>query len=161
MELRLKTWNSLNINDGTTFQAWISSGQLVNLSADGITVPRALDYPFVSTSVLPAHVLVIEVSIAPGQTINVKRELLKSYFNVMDTTKHNLVAEDIADSNRQWYVTGIPVRVVEIDTNAFAIQIQLEAPIWKLVTTGSDTWNITASAQTKAITNIGNINVKP
>ncbi|MCI0551270.1 MAG: hypothetical protein L0287_09965 [Anaerolineae bacterium] len=161
MQLNLKTWNDININDGTVFQSWFPIGQLVNLSAAGITVPLASDFPFLSTSVLQDHNITLQVKIQPNQSIPTYREILKGIFNVTDRNRHNLVAEDVLDANRQWYLTGFPTRVVENKPGLYAVTIQLEMPVWRVVTALSDVWSITASGQTRSITNIGNVNVRP
>jgi tail protein len=160
MRLQLETWNSIDINN-SNIQAIIPPGQLANLTANGVTIPRAALFPYLSTSNLPAHSIQIHVIIQPGADLNVYRELIKSYFNITDTTRHDLVAFDLADSNRPWFVRGIPTRVVEGNVTTFVITILLEMPVWRLVTTGTDTWNITATGQTDDTTTIGNLNVPP
>lgn len=161
MKLSLYTWNSQAINDGTYLKAWIPPGQLMNLTANGITVPRAYDFPALSGTVLTAHAFVINLTIVPGNAINTYRETIKTYFDITDQQRHNLIAKDTNDSDRQWYLTGFPVRVVEIEPNSFAITFQTEMPVWRLVTAVTDSWAITATGQTKAVTNIGNMKSKP
>jgi hypothetical protein len=164
MELSLYTWNSQAINDGTVFRARILPGQMTNLTANPVSVPRSADFPFLSTTTLVPHTFVIGVSILPGQVIATKRELLKQYFNTTDKQRHNLIAKDTLDSNREWYLTGYPVRIApdpDSPKNSFVISFAVETPAWRLVTAGSSTWNITASGQTASVTNAGNINVPP
>lgn len=163
MKLNLKTWNALNINDGTNFTAVIPSGGLTQLSASAVTVNRADEYPFLSGRVLPAHTFAIEVYIPAGATINTNRELLKQYFNPLDSQRHNLIAEDTNDSNKQWYLTGYPISIRPNGDrlNGFIIVLAIEVPYWRLVTALTDSWSITASGQTHAVTNSGNIKSKP
>ena len=111
MDLRLYTWNGIEINNGTTYNGSFPPGQKFNLSANAVTVPRAGEVPYLSTVVQTPSVLVIEIYLTGGANINTNRELLKKYFNPLDTTRRNLVARDAADSNRQWYVTGFPIRL--------------------------------------------------
>lgn len=163
MNLTLFTWNSLNINNATPFTSYFPKGQKANLSANPVTVNRAGDFPFLSDSVLTAPQLQIGVIIAPGQNINTNRELLKKYFNVTDRTRHNLIAKDSDDSDKQYYVTGFPVRINNLgnNENQFTVTLALEYPYWQLVTATTDNWSITASGDTKAVTNAGNIKVPP
>jgi hypothetical protein len=162
MDLRLYTWNGIAINDGTVLRSSFAPGQKANLRANPITVNRAGEFPALSDVQLPAHVLVIDVDIAAGQNLNAKRELIKQYFNITDRQRHNLIARDAADSNREWYVTGFPIAIVPRDEPVvFSITFAIEYPYWKLVTAASSSWPITASAQTAAVTNIGNIPVPP
>lgn len=162
MDLRLKTWNSLNINNGSPFDAWFPMGSKVNLSANAVTVNRVGDFPYLSTTVLTPGTLTIGVKIAAGQNINTNREVLKKYFDITDAQRHNLIAED-GSGGTQWYVTGFPIRVVPADNDeiAYIITFAIEYPYWRLVTAASDTWLITASAQTHAVTNSGNKKVPP
>jgi hypothetical protein len=113
MNLNLYTWNNTAINDGTVLRSSFPRGTKTNLTANPVTVNRAGDFPFLSGTVLAPHTLVIDVDILPGQDLNAKRELIKQYFDITDQTRHNLVARDAADSNREWYVTGYPVRITE------------------------------------------------
>src|SRR3990172_3805296 len=163
MKLSLLTWNSININSAT-IKSTIPVGQLANLSANAITVNRAGDFPFLSDTQLPAHIFVIEVYIVGGGNIKKNRETIKGYFNVMDKTRHNLVVQDENDSNRQYYLTGFPIGFSsqgENKPNAFNVRFAIEYPYWRLVTATADSWDITATGDSDAITNIGNINVQP
>ena len=154
MQLSLYQWNGHSINDGTTFKAWIPPGQLMNLTSNSITVPRALEFPYLSTTLLQSHTFIINVSVAGGQTIHTNREVLKGWFNIADPQRHNLIAKDTADSERQWYLTGFPIRVIETDPNNFSITFQVEMPIWRVVTPLTFSWDITATGQSASISNI-------
>jgi hypothetical protein len=162
MKLSLTTWNGQNINNGSPFYAAIQPGQLGNIAVNPVIVNRANDYPAISSTVKQPSVLVINVWIAAGQDINAKRELLKQYF-FGDEQRHNIVANDTADSNKPYYRTGFPVRLVE-ENNApgsFFITIQTEYPYWQLVTAATANWSITGTAQTAAVTNGGNLPIAP
>ena len=163
MKLSLLTWNSQNIASSTLYSV-IPPGQLANLSATVVTVPRAGDFPFLSTTNPNAHVFVLNVYVAKNQNINTARELVKQYFNITDQTRHNLVAQDEADSNRQYYLTGFPIGISPLggnEINAFSVRLQVEYPYWQLVTASVDSWDITASGDSDPVTNAGNINVPP
>src|SRR6185295_7958736 len=108
MKLKLLTWNSININDGTSYNAYIPPPQMANQSNNPVLVNRANDYPFLSVAQRNSSFITINVVIAPNANINTYRELLKQYF-FSDLNRHNLVAQDGNDSNRQWYRTGIPI----------------------------------------------------
>lgn len=76
------------------------------------------------------------------------------WFNTLDTTLYKLLAQDTADSNRQWYVMASAVSVVQENDSA-VIVLALEKPYWSVQTAATDSWNITASGQTKNMTSIG------
>lgn len=161
MELVIVSWNSLAINDSNPYQSTFPPGQRVNLTAQGVTVPRANLFPYLSTRVLKDQFVQIRVAIAPTKSIPTYRELLKSYFDVTDNSPHNLIVKDIADSDRQWYLRGYPVEVKEQQAGLYFVRFQLETPIWQLVTAGTTTWSITASGQTQVVTALGNVPVPP
>ena len=132
MNPTIVSWNGLSINNGTPFTSVFPPGQRVNISANPITVNRAGNYPFVAGVVPNPQVVVINVIIAAGQNIDTNRELLKQYFNFEDQTRHNLIVADLADSSRQWYLTGFVIRVQPNgeDKNSFLVLIQVEYPYW-------------------------------
>lgn len=163
MKLHLLTWNSQNINDGTIFKSYIPPGQRANLSANAVTVNRAADFPFLSTTVLNPNVFIVGVQVAAGYNINTARELMKQYFDITDRQRHTLVAEDQNDSNKQYYLTGLVQRIAQEgnNVNSFFVTLQVEYPYWQLVTASVDSWDITASGDSDTITNAGNIDVPP
>lgn len=162
MKLSLLTWNSVNINNGSPYSASIVSGQLGSISRNPVLVNRAGDYPALTAVVKNPSVLVINVIVSAGQNINTYREALKAHF-FGDDLRHDIIAKDTNDSDRQYYRTGIPVTMVEENgaPNSFFITIQTEYPYWQLVTAATATWNITGSAQTNAVTNAGNLPIAP
>ena len=164
MNLNLFTWNGTSINNGSPFYADFPPGTKVNIHGSVVTAPRSNNYPFLSNIVADAQSLQIRVRIAPGQNLDTNREALKQYFNYEDRRKHTLVAKDAADSDRQWYVTGF-VRDVRnespTDRTSFLVLFALDYPYWQLVTATDDTWVISGTGDTQAVTNAGNINAKP
>src|SRR5574339_891626 len=160
----LKTWNSLNINDGTYLSAYFPPGQRMNLSANPIYVERASDFPKLTGRVLGAARLTIGIQILPNAAINTYRETIKQYFNVTDSNRHNLVVVDADDSDStEYYVTGFPTQMNHHgnEQNIFDISLSLEYPYWQSVSSVSDSWDITASGDSDPIVNTGNINVPP
>lgn len=164
MDLNLYSWNALTINDSSPFISIFPPGQKANLAANAVSVPRADDDPFLSDTQLGGHVLVIEVYIAAGQNINTNREVVKKYFNVREKTRHNLIAKDAADSDRQYYMTGFVVGISPLGAapkNGFAVRFAVEHQYWQLVTATADNWVISGTGDTQAITNAGTLKVPP
>lgn len=162
MKLSVSTWNGTNINNGSPFSAYLLPGQMANLSQNPVIVNRAGDYPALSSIVKVSSVLIIGVQIAAGQNINTQREALKGYF-FGDDQRHDLVAVDEADSSRQYYRRGFPVRLVEENgaPNSFYITIQTEYPYWTQVTPTADSWDVTGTSDSFELTNAGNLPARP
>lgn len=161
MRLELVSWNFIDFNDGNPFRAWIPPGQLTNLSANGVSVPRSDDFPFLSTAVLSDHVFTFHVQVDEGESINASRELLKQIFNITDKGRHELIAKDLDDSNRWYQLVGLPIRITEQSPGAFTIQLHVETPIWEAVNLESTPWSVTFNGDTQVIDNISNVNVAP
>lgn len=162
MKLKLLTWNSYNLNSGA-FSSYIQAGQLANHSVSVLLVNRANDYPAVTTSIKNSSTITIGVVINSGYDINTYREVLKGVFFASEE-KHNLVVEDQNDSNKQYYRSGYPIRLVQEDVkkpNSFYVTIQTEYPYWQLVSPTSDSWDITASGDSDVIANAGNLPIAP
>lgn len=164
MKLNLLTWNSISIQS-SSIKSYIPPGQMTNLSANAVTVNRADNFPSLSARVLNAHVFVIGVYIPTSQNINTNRELIKQYFNITDNQRHNLIATDENNSNKQYYLTGFPVRIVSAGDNKpneFFVTLQVEYPYWQESGDATnDQWSVTADSDTQVITNAGNISVPP
>ncbi len=75
------------------------------------------------------------------------------WFSTLDLATHELLAQDTADSNRQWYVNATAVSVVQENDSALIV-LALEKPYWSVKVASSDTWTITATGQTKNVTNL-------
>lgn len=164
MQLILQTWNDNNIQS-TPYDSWIPVGQLVNLRARGVSVPRAGNFPKLSGTVLPDHFFTIGIKIletvVQANQIPVYREQLKQWFDVTDQTRHKLVAKDILDGDRLWYLQGFPVALIENSAGIYSVTLQIERPIWQTVSGGGDLWHITASEQTHNFIGIGNYATPP
>lgn len=165
MQLVLYSWNGNLINDWVfpttgNFSSFIPVGQRSNLNGQPVYVQRANAFPYLSGSILQPHTFTFKVICR--KTIHLQREQLKGWFNIADFTPRRLVAQDIADGNRQWYLTGIVQKIVEESIGIMTVTLSLQEPIWKPVNLSTDTWGITASGQTHVVpTVMGDIPAKP
>jgi len=93
-----------------------------------------------------------------------QRDTMAQVFNAADYTGElkTLIAQDADNSNKQWTLSCIVIDFEWMDNSKQAkITLAAPDPVWKAVTQTTDTWNITASAQTNAITPGGNMEVEP
>lgn len=161
MQLRILTWNGHNIQD-TTYKTSVPPGQLSNLQKNGVSVPRTFDWPALATSIIDnEQTFTFNIQVISGE-FSEMREQLKGWFSIVDYNRHYLVAEDTYDSNRQWYLVGIPIQFVELKVGWYAVTLQVEMKAWRMVEAIEETpISLTASGQYFELTNLGNVPCKP
>ncbi|MDD2921797.1 MAG: hypothetical protein PHQ36_05870, partial [Anaerolineales bacterium] len=86
--------------------------------------------------------------------VHLREDEIKRWFNTKDETPYKLLAQDIADDNRQWYTMATPIAIQQ-DNNSAIIVMALEDPYWRVETVSSSTWSVTDSIDTHNITCIG------
>lgn len=172
MDLRTYSWNGYAINDwywnGTNVGEWSSDipvGQRFNLQSSPIFSPIAYSFPKLSTVQVDGHTITVTFlpkSIVAGHTLSYMREQLKQYFAIgVDFVPHQLIAKDIEDSNRQWYLTGIPIGDVQETNGIFQVTLALADPIWRVVTDATTgDLAINSSPNTQNISVRGNVPAK-
>lgn len=89
------------------------------------------------------------------------RDALLQAFSPESETPQQLIISDTDDSDPR-YVLAVPEIVTPVSagktasTDAFAVQLRVHGDVrWRSTAQSTDTWNITASGQTRAITNSG------
>ncbi len=165
MNLTLFSYNGIAINDGTTYTSLFLPGSRFDLHAQAVFSDRSENYPYLSGAVLPPHTLTINIINPSNTNISTTREAIKGIFNPTNFTPYQLIAKDSADSDRQWYVVGYPVSLVndpKVTTDtSFLVTLALADPIWRTVNLNSTNWTITATGQTQAVTPRGNVIALP
>lgn len=167
MNLVPYSWNGNLINDwkwnGTNIGEWSSEfpvGERANLAATGVFSPVAYAFPHLSTTQVDGHY--ISITFHPKSkitTVAAQREQLKQWFAIgRDFTPHQLIAQDTEDVNRQWYLTGIPVAVQQVNIGEYVVTLALTDPVWRIVTQ-STTGNlvVNASPRTDVLRLKGNV----
>lgn len=162
MNLTILTWNGHNINDGTNYNTAVIPGQRIHFRSQAVYSDRAENFPYLSGMVLPPHSFQFRIIKPSGSalTIAAARDQLAGWFSILDFTPHALIAQDTEDSNKQYQLIGFPAALdidpsVTVDT-AFVITIAVAEPVWQAVNATTNTWNITATGQTKTINTPGN-----
>jgi hypothetical protein len=128
-----------------------------------VFVEVAYAFPKLSTTQIGGHYITMEfrVKAAPPVTISTERAELEQWFNILDSQPHQLVAYDTEDTNRPWYLVGIPVKITETGAGIYQVTIALNDPIWRLETpsTTGDV-SVTTNPQAFALTVMGNVPAK-
>ena len=173
MNLIPYTWNGYAINDwywnGTNVGEWSAGfpvGQRANLHSSPIYSEIAYAFPKLSTTQIAGHSITLQItpkSKVAAHTLSYMREQLKGWAAIKDFQSHQIIAKDAEDSNRQWYLTGIPTDIVQDPSIAtFYVTFALDDPIWRVVTS-STTGNVVvvASPNSQTLTVLGNTPAAP
>ena len=160
MKLNIVSWNgTTDINNDTTFDAWFESKQQFVPTRSGIYNERPEKWPKLSGAATDEHSFVFKVRCLG--TIHSQRETVKGWFSIEDFTPRSLVFEDTADSNRQWYLEGIPTKIFEETPGVLAITLATDEPFLKTVLDSTGSLSITATGDSTSVTVLGNMNARP
>lgn len=161
MLLEIVSYNGHVLNDAS-FSAWFPAGQPSMPGATPNYAARARTWQKLSSKEIQPATLSFHIE-CKG-TIHSQWETLKAWFPVNDFTFRSLIVQDLADSNRQWYVEGYaiqPIAPAAEGAGEYVVTLAIDEPLWRTVTVASDAWAITASAQTKVLTVLGNHAARP
>ncbi len=153
------TYNGLAINDGTNFQAGFENdnGKSVFNAPDKVitTVERAHRAPQLATVQLQEKVFLLNVE-CKGADFPGQWDTLKIAFFDGDDEKP-LVCLD--KNGNPWTLMCVATGQPQLITSGMQIALTAADPMFTFGKT--DTWTVTASGQTKAITPIGNASTRP
>lgn len=160
MQLSLVSWNgSTDINNGVDFSAFFEGGQDI-ASRDARYIQRVNKWKRLAGADYRDPVFVLKI-LCLG-TIHSQRETIKKYFTLEDENVYGtLIAKDTADSDRLWYVTGLPLRVVEESVGLMSITLALDEPHWRTVAESANTLSVTESPSSTDLEVIGNLDAQP
>jgi hypothetical protein len=162
MKLNIVSWNSTtDINNGSTYSAWYELKQQFIPTRSGVYSERPGKWQKLSGASMDTHNFVFKVRCL--STIHSQRETVKGWFSSEDYTAHKMVFEDTADSNRQWYLEGIPTKVTEESPGVLAITLATDEPYLRSVLSSTATISITTDGQksTTDIYVVGNTHARP
>lgn len=161
MRLKITTWDSHNINDQTNYDAVIQPGNAMpSAVAEFVSVGQA--NPVLANKVIDGGYFTFNIILRGN--IETQRDELNKWFMVDDFSYRTLIAQDLDDSNKEWYLEGYPVTPPLLNDGSvgkYSITLALKQPYWRDVISGSSTWSITASGQTKVLTVDGNKAAQP
>lgn len=152
------------VNDGVNYSARIKAAN-TDITAEGVPVwtPRS-DGQEDTLAGVKIKGRVLEISLTIQGTLGVGLTYLGGMFDPHDTSTKTIIFQDVADSNRLWYLTGRNGKLGQHTGggNVIARFICKSSILLTSLTRTETTWPITASAQTQAFTNdLGNIDAFP
>jgi len=164
----VKTFDGHNINDGTNYRAYVTvmSGayglpalepRLSRVGSDG----RG---PLVGGSTRPGHQIALHIDILDYDNWETLYNQLMGWLDV--TTPVQLVVTDSDGSSNQRYIECLPKRVApwpDLGSElSYLISLQISGDLkWRSSSLSSDSWSITATGQTKVVTNDGTADAYP
>jgi hypothetical protein len=155
--MKVISFGGHDINDGENFSSSLTAGGQTPAEMEPQIVGRTGGPPTIGGVVTPARFLVLETTLRVQESAYSKRELQQLWYAwfVTDVTQSLIIADD--DGGNQRYVEAMPFSVIHSeDGDGFEILTTLAVDgdvLWRSVALTSESWNVTASGATVAITN--------
>lgn len=151
--MNLVSWNGLNINDTTNYRALIPEDAPLMAQSKEVAYKREDAWPVFAGKELDGIRLPIVISIRGGSL-----DALQAAFNTEQQDLHQLIA---SDGSENYYLEATPTLVIAESPVTVRVILYVPDPVWRSSTEYSETWTITASGQTKAISNSSRIDIFP
>lgn len=157
--MKIKTWNGNAINDGTNYEA-IEGESFYGIQGIGVkSVPRPGKWPLVGGITRGERMLYFDVYIRAMASRTTLQSQLAEWFDPDDETPKKLIVTDADGTTNQRYVYAICKELREVQFSAglqYVVGLQIHGdPLWRENTATTSTWSITATGQTKLLTNNG------
>jgi hypothetical protein len=162
MRITVESYDGHDLND-SSYRAYIpldeSAGMLNLADASEVAIARAGNFPSFAGKNLAGKSFVLSVYMLG--TYSTQIDTLKQWFDTRSTTLKKLVISDPLNSDKQWYVMCACVKQPVIDGPTTEFVLYAPDPTLLSNTASTDSWSVTASGQTKALTVPGNVSAKP
>lgn len=165
MQLSILSWSSTDlaettdINNGTDFKAWYDANQVLVPERSGIYQARSNRNPKLAG--VTTNDVDFTFKIQCKGTFHTQRETIKKYFSPESYAIGTLKFADTANTNKEWYIKGMPTRVNEETPGVMAVTLGLDEPYLRSVLDSTSSWAVTATGQTTDVTVTGNMNSHP
>ena len=155
--MKLISWDAHNINDGTNYEAILEAGSYGLPIIDLKLGLRQGSWPLITGFERPGKIIHFDIYIRNTPLATYQKQLAQ-WFDPDDETPKKLIGEDAGGANDR-YIWGICLELAEVPFSAglhFVVSVQVHGDImWRETTPSNDSWNITASGQTKVVANNG------
>jgi hypothetical protein len=160
----LVSWDGNNINDGSNYESILDAGVYGLPGVEARLGLRQGSWPLISSIKRPGKQIFFDIYIR-GASLATLQKQLSQWFDPDDETPKQLIGEDSGGGGDR-YVMGICTGLVEIPFSAgrrFVVSIQLDGDVfWRETSpTTPSNWNITATGQTRGLTNNGEMDARP
>lgn len=162
MIYQIESYDGHDLQDAT-FQAYFPYGMPIMPDVDVQWASRARQFAKLAGKEISGATL--EFNVICTGNIHQNLETLCQWFPVDDFTLRELIISEITGSTtpgKQWSVMAFPagpVTPAEDGPSEYVIKLAVDEPFWK--SDNTDTWNVTASGQTRNVTVLGNRYARP
>lgn len=154
--MKLVSFGGQAINDEENYRSWLTAAGQTPAESLPQPVGRTGAAPLLGGLVLPERYLQIRTVLQEGSSLS-KRELQTQWYSwfLRDVARSLIIADD--DGGNQRYVEAMPFSVLhdpEADGWELITSLIVDGDdLWRAATATTDSWHITVSGATKAITN--------
>lgn len=161
MAISVSTWDGNNINDTTNYTTKIISGLFDLPPVNLPSIPRSGRAPLLGPTEQQGRVILLRTFVVGGTAA--RRKQLRQWFDATDNTVKRLVI--VGDEGETQYIEGkCESHVPEGMPGKFfltAIRVHDDVAFRKTTATTPSNWSITATGQTNAYTNAGEMDAYP
>ena len=155
----VQTYDDHDINDGANYEAYVDANLLSAPDGEPIVAEVDFDWPYFVGSTKTPRTFRLRIFILDETNVEERQEELKGWFNTQRGDEQYLIATfKTAPADRR-----MACRPIRVDFQGMQCIVVLDAmmPLWEANTLETETWTITASSDTQAVTNQGNENCNP
>ena len=159
----LVSWDGNNINDGTNYLA-IPNADFYGLPDINANLGRRLGaWPLVGSVERLGHEIHFDIYIRNTPTATYQKQLMQ-WFDPEDESPKQLIGSDSGGGNNR-YIEAICTALDEVPFSAglhYVVTLVLNGDVrWREVTASTQSWAVTATADTEAVTNSGEDDAYP
>ncbi|MDH5607472.1 MAG: hypothetical protein OEY93_11370, partial [Anaerolineae bacterium] len=165
MQLEIISFDgSTIINDGINFRGSIPEGGAGGLSLqppEASFAARTGQFPKLAAMRGREKYLAMKFEVLDQSQMLAKRDVLAGIFDASETSGE-LKTLVVSDGGSEWQLEGVVVGFsFDAALGSATVVFAAPDPVWRSVIQNTDTWNITASGQTRSISTEGNTTALP
>lgn len=162
------TYNGTNINDGSTYSAWISAEQQAGAPPSRASyIRRSGAWPVYAGKEFQAGSIWLNIDVSANGVVSSgwmgKFETLNQLFDFEEEDPVTFVIKDTSDSDTQYQVQVTPEGQPLFGNNGaiYSVKLALVDQVWKSVTQNSQSFAVVSATDSTTITNNGNAYAYP
>ena len=158
MNLLIQSYNGHSIQD-STFKTIIPPTAILTATNTPILINRMENFPSFAGITLSGRTFALTVAIS-GNLLQ-GFDTLKSYCDTTDPELRVLIAYDVDNANKSWYLLCKPTSVSPPSGNVVTVTFSVPNPIWQSSTEYSQAWNVVGTSGSTTVQTLGNYPALP